>query len=171
MNWEAVGAIGEVVGAITVLVTLVYLAVQVKRNTLALKSAAAQAVHENFANWYSSAQSDSKLLDISTKGIRDYSSLSESEKAQFIAMFMSLSSHTQNAFVKWQEGSLSVELWRGWEYVSMNFFSTPGGRLFWKERAYLFSDAFQIYIRDDLMARDPHPDAKPWGTSDIMNSG
>lgn len=168
MNWEAIGAIGELIGALAVLITLVYLAAQVKQNTLALKSAAAQTVHENFAHWYSSVQNDPQLLDISTKGMRDYSSLTETERSQFIALFMTLSSYTQNAFVKWREGSLSPELWRGWEYISMNFYSTPGGKDFWNERGYLFADIFQSYMKDDLMKRSPHPNAKPWGSTDVM---
>lgn len=45
---------------------------------------------------------------------------SEIEKAQFIAMFMAFSLHTQDAFFKRREGSLSQELFRSWEYVTMN---------------------------------------------------
>jgi hypothetical protein len=30
MNWDAIGAVGELIGAIAVLITLVYLAVQIK---------------------------------------------------------------------------------------------------------------------------------------------
>ena len=33
MNWEAVGAIGEIVGAIAVVLSLVYLAAQIRQNT------------------------------------------------------------------------------------------------------------------------------------------
>jgi len=33
MNWEAIGAIGEILGALAVFVTLIYLAVQIKQNT------------------------------------------------------------------------------------------------------------------------------------------
>ena len=33
MNWEALGAIGEIVGAVAVVVTLGYLAVQIRKNT------------------------------------------------------------------------------------------------------------------------------------------
>ena len=170
MNWDAIGAVGELFGAIAVLVTLIYLTTQIKHNTLALKSSAAQAVHENFANWYSSAQGDPILLAVSIKGMRDYSSLSEIEKSQFVAMFMAFSSHTQNAYDKWQEESLTPELWRGWEYVSMNFFSTPGGNEFWKERSYMFADAFQSYIQNDLMNREPHPSSRPFGAENVFES-
>jgi hypothetical protein len=34
MNWEALGAVGEIVGAVAVVVTIGYLAVQIRRNTL-----------------------------------------------------------------------------------------------------------------------------------------
>ena len=67
MNWEALGAIGELAGAIGVIATLGYLAIQIRQNTSAVQSAAAQTVHENFAAWYSSAQGDSRLLGISSR--------------------------------------------------------------------------------------------------------
>ena len=167
MNWQAIGAVGEVLGAGAVFLTLIYLAVQIRQNTGALRSSASQAVHENFALWYAQTQSDPVLLDISIRGMADYASISETERAQFIALFMNFSIHTQNAFYKWQEGSLSSELWRGWEYVSMNIFSTSGGKEFWNERSYLFGDAFQKYVSEDLMTRTPHPRAKAWGAFEI----
>lgn len=37
MNWEAIGAIGEVVGAVGVILTLVYLAYQIRQNTIQLE--------------------------------------------------------------------------------------------------------------------------------------
>jgi len=33
MNWDAIGAIGEIVGAIAVLITLIYLAIQIRQNS------------------------------------------------------------------------------------------------------------------------------------------
>ena len=38
MNWEAIGAISQIVGAVLVGITLIYLAVQLRQNTSALKS-------------------------------------------------------------------------------------------------------------------------------------
>jgi hypothetical protein len=95
--------------------------------------------------------------------MKDYSSLTENEKAQFIAMFMTFSSYSQNAFYKWKEGSLSPELWRSWEYILLQFTLSPGGKAFWDERSYLFADSFSYYVINDLMLRKPHPKAKSWG--------
>ena len=40
MNWDAIGAIGETVGALAVFLTLIYLAIQIRQNTKAVKAAA-----------------------------------------------------------------------------------------------------------------------------------
>ena len=43
MNWEAIGAVGEILGAIGVIVTLGYLAVQIRQNTASNRQAAARS--------------------------------------------------------------------------------------------------------------------------------
>ncbi len=44
MNWTALGAIGELVGGLVVVATLVYLAAQIRQNTRATKAAATAAI-------------------------------------------------------------------------------------------------------------------------------
>ena len=167
---EKAHKLAELSAAIAVIISLVFVGLEIRQNTTAVQSAAAQTVHENFAMWYTSLQGDPELIDITTKGMRDYKSLSPTEKAQFVAVFMSFSAHTQNAYYKWTEGSLTPELWRSWEFVSMNFFSTPGGKAFWDERDYMFADAFQRYIKGQLMVKEPHPKAKPWGAFELQEA-
>src|SRR5437773_5516343 len=75
--------------------------------------------------------------------------------------------YSQNAFLKWREGLLASPLWLGWEFVIMNLVCAPGGKVFWKDRAYMFGDEFRRYIENDVMKREPHPDAKPMGAFSI----
>ena len=46
MNWDALGAIGEVVGAIAVVATLAYLAVQIRQNNKLSQTTAVQTVSQ-----------------------------------------------------------------------------------------------------------------------------
>ncbi|MGI9325019.1 MAG: hypothetical protein ACR2PZ_07355 [Pseudomonadales bacterium] len=43
MNWEAIGAVGEVLGAVGVILTLVYLAAQIRQNTAMMTAQTVQA--------------------------------------------------------------------------------------------------------------------------------
>lgn len=167
MTIQDLGSIGELVAAIATVATLVYLAVQIRSNTIAVRSAAAQTVHEAFATWYQMLATDAALAQLVADGLRDYASLSETNKARFVATFMAFLSYSQDAFIKWREGSLSADLWLGWELVMMNLVNSPGGREFWGERGYLFGDEFRNHVENDIMKRKPNPSAKPMGAFSI----
>ena len=51
MNWEAIGAIGEMVSAIGVIATLGYLAVQIKQNTRAIRGATLNARENEYSQF------------------------------------------------------------------------------------------------------------------------
>ena len=48
-NWEAIGAIGEVVGGVAVIATLLYLAIQIRQNAQSVRNAASLSVNEGLA--------------------------------------------------------------------------------------------------------------------------
>src|SRR5438477_10652906 len=103
MTLNDLANIGQIVGALAVVVSLIYVALQIRQNTNAVRSATAQAVHEHFASWYYLLANDAELSQVAVNGLRDYFSLSETEKARFIAMFMAFLSYSQNAFLKWRD--------------------------------------------------------------------
>ena len=167
MNLNDLANLGQIIGAMAVVVSLNYVGLQIRQNTNAVRAAAAQSVHEHFASWYHLLASDESLAQVVIDGIKDYGSLSEKDKARFIATFMAFLSYSQNAFLKWRQGLLAPSLWLGWEQIIMNLAGAPGGRAFWKERAYLFGEEFRRHVEDDLMKGTPHPDAKPLGAFSI----
>jgi hypothetical protein len=167
---QDLGNLGEIVGAMATVATLIYLAVQIRANTRAVQSSAAQSVHEAFATWYRMLAADGELAQLVTNGLRDYASLSEIERGRFVSAFMAFLSCSQDAFIKWREGTLSSELWSGWELVMMNLVIPRGGQEFWRERGYLFGEEFRSYVENEVMTRKPHPRAKPMGAFPIGDS-
>jgi hypothetical protein len=171
MNLNDLANLGQVIGAIAVVISLIYVALQIRQNTNAVRAATAQSVHEHFAGWYLLIASDETLAQALVDGLKDYGALSERDKARVVAVFMAFLSYGQNAFLKWRQGLLAPSLWMGWEQVLMNLAGAPGGKMFWKERSYLFGEEFRLYIEEDLMKRTPHPDAKPLGAFAIGPHG
>ena len=52
MNWDAIGAAGEIIGATGVLISLLYLASQIRKNTHAIESSAHQGMlHQHNSLW------------------------------------------------------------------------------------------------------------------------
>jgi len=69
MNLNDLANLGQIIGAVAVVVSLFYVAHQIRQNTNAVRSATAQAVHEHFANWYHLLASDPVLSQIAAKGV------------------------------------------------------------------------------------------------------
>jgi hypothetical protein len=62
MNWDALGAMGELFGALAVVLTLGYLAVQIRQNSDGMKVAAKLDIEKNFNEYTSYAKSDQALF-------------------------------------------------------------------------------------------------------------
>jgi hypothetical protein len=79
MNLNDLANLGQVIGALAVVVSLFYVGHQIRQNTNAVRSATAQSVHEHFASWYHLLASNESLSQVVVDGLKDYGSFSEKD--------------------------------------------------------------------------------------------
>jgi len=89
MNWDALGAVGEVVGALAVVLTLGYLAVQIRHSTKSAEDAVFRDVFSAVTLQFS-AMLDGPNSDAILKGLVDFNVLTEREKYIFDGLMTSL---------------------------------------------------------------------------------
>jgi len=134
MTIETLASLSQIIGAVGVVGSLIFVGLQIRDNSNAVRSATAQAVHDNYAGWYLALTSNGQALATAAKGFVNLDALAPVEKEQFVCTFMAFLSHSQNAFHQWKAGHLSDGLWAGWDALMMNLVNTPGGAAFWAER-------------------------------------
>jgi len=88
MNWEAIGAIGQIVGAVLVGITLIYLAVQLRQNTSALKSSAFLTISTLMSSTMEVWATESDLAPLLIKAQAGLDDLSPAERARFGFLMM-----------------------------------------------------------------------------------
>ncbi len=71
MNWDAIGAAGEVGGAIGVIITLVYLAVQIRQNTRAMRASSAREILFRFSDWHRDNVKDAEWRRVYDRSLED----------------------------------------------------------------------------------------------------
>ena len=81
MNWEAIGAVGEIVGALGVIVTLAYLATQVRQNTDSMQASSELNLSNRSADWMSMMALNPELSIIHDKAEENPESLAPEERA------------------------------------------------------------------------------------------
>jgi hypothetical protein len=112
MNWEALGAISEAVGAIAVFISLLYVAVQIRQNTKQLSRSAEAAQLSAFERNVESGNHIRELLilhpDLSQlllSGFRSFKELEASEKFRFGMLLRNIFAGIQGGYIR----QLSVE--------------------------------------------------------------
>ncbi len=67
MNWDAIGAIGEISGAIAVVATLLYLSKQIRQNSRSVEISALRDTTAQWNHWSEMLATSADLADIVAK--------------------------------------------------------------------------------------------------------
>ena len=111
MNWDAIGAIGELVGALVVVVTIVYLAAQIRQNTIATKLSTSSTYQKAYSDVELTIASNPELADLLRRS-RTGAELSNSEKLQQVVLYRTIFRAWQNTFSQHKLGAIEMEVWQ-----------------------------------------------------------
>ena len=154
MNWDAIGAIGDAVGGIGVLLTLMYLSVQTRQNTRAVRAATYSQVSESFSAISLALFQDPIAEDLVRRAREDPASLSDEELSRYGAFLLSYLRRAENMHFQSEEGTLDVETWLGIRDSIFLLIGTEPARHWWSERGRLFNVKFRQFVEDGLAASE-----------------
>jgi hypothetical protein len=89
MNWGALAAIAEIIAAVAVVVTLLYLSREVRHNSRSVEIAALRDTTAQWSHWSNMIATSPDLAEIVCKGNISYQALSEPEKLRYGAYVQS----------------------------------------------------------------------------------
>ena len=150
MNLQELSQIGEFLGGLSVLLTLVYLAVQIRGNTKVVRSTGAQQTHDTMIQLYGQLAGDAKLNRIFRNGTQNLDSLTEDETGQFYAFWSATLYVAQNWLYQKDRGVLDEELVATWLAGLSSNFHADGFKTYWSGRQYMFSDVLQNWVEDGM---------------------
>ena len=158
MNLDDLGNIGEFVGAVGVIASLVYLALQIRQNTKSTRTAMYQAATRDMFDAADLIASDADLNSIWFEGLRDFDSLPREEKRRFASCMFSLLRRYANALHQTNTGMIDGEWWVEASYTLEYTISHPGFQTWWKEGRSLFRPDFREFI-DQVVSGSERPGA------------
>lgn len=146
MNWEAIGAAGEILGALAVIASLLFIGVQIRNNTRATQAAASHNVTDTFISIAKSIAADPELARIWAQQTTDISVLSTNDLQRLIPINVIVLKSFEDAFHHRQMGQMSDEMWDGWQALILTICNYAGIRHYWEQRKTFFSRTFQEFV-------------------------
>ena len=155
MNWDAIGATGEVLGAIAVVVSLVYLAFQIRQNTRQIdentKAAQAAAFDSSIAHTFKARLAiveNSDVARIYLEGSNAPDSLSDEDRVRYRLIMHNILWSLWNMQSQSQVGELAAETSSAQLATLRRIIPTPGFRWFWDNYSQEFGASFQNIVQD-----------------------
>ncbi|MGR8949254.1 MAG: hypothetical protein ACU84Q_14490 [Gammaproteobacteria bacterium] len=159
MNWDAMGAIGEVVGAIAVVATLIYLALQIRQNTKATRTATHQTQVDSQIGINTSIATDDKLADLIARANDGYDELKAGEQIQLLHLYVNFFNLWHSAYWNNKEQFLSEHAWPIWDTGMAGLFSAQiACRTVWARVAPIYDTEFQQHVNGIVDRLGPIPD-------------
>ena len=144
----------EAISVAAVVLSLVFVGLQMNESTRATRSATAAETTATIADWYTFVASDQQVSNVLRRFIIDPQSLTVDEQYQAVMTFHSLMLILQSSFYLEEEGTLSPEIRRS---MTQAILSKPGVRFYWEQRKAIFvNEAFIAFIEQTLSSENTH---------------
>ncbi len=166
MNWDAIGAIAELLGAVGVIASLVYLATQIRQsreqmnqNTVALRTAAYQQLLSDGLHVGGTQALIVPGLDrVVRLGLADFACLGEEDAFRFTLWMAGVVHAFENAHYQYRVGMLDEERWQKHYADVRGFFGWPGVAQWWRAAPPNVSPEFVALVEQILGAETESAD-------------
>lgn len=156
---QALGSLGEFVGALAVVISLIYLAQQMSQNTISVRAASFNSMVQNSLRLLEHAFRDSEFAAFLHRAETDPRALSPSEKIRWDAYMTAAYRHFGNLVYQYRVGALDDQMWQSYERTLRDHLRSHAWASWFDEHRHLFSDALQDHV--DRLKAELAAEARP----------
>ena len=132
MDILELGAIGELVGGIAVIASLIFVGLQIRQNTRTTRSSAQLDSARFWSEQNIRAALSSDIARIVEVGLTDESSLTEDEQRRLMFWISHHFFMVEALFHQWRSGELPEHSWLPHKHTIAGLVVTPAGQTWWR---------------------------------------
>ena len=150
MEIQDLGAIGEFVSALAVVMTLAYLSVQVRDQN---RESRIRTVQDLIHSWNERLRSSIEVPDVTdifARGSVSYINLELKDQPRFAAILGRMTRIFEGLYIQNIEGRIDCDLWVGIENSIVDLYSQPGCKELWATRSHWYSTKFVKFLSEQI---------------------
>lgn len=167
MTWETAGVIAEIVAAISVLISLWYLAIQMKQNTELERAELEVQLGLSWAELHDNMIQNPSLARAYDLAAESWHELSD-EDARSYLWFVAKSFHIlEGMFRQHRRGLLTDDVWAPYERYIFGVLQIEAVRGWWQSDGSVTSREFQTHV-DNLLSSPPEVSWRQVSTAEMV---
>ena len=152
MNWDAIGAVGEIMGALAVVVSVAYLAVQIRKQTAESRLAAARELSTLYINTLRATREDKEFASVYLKAIQHYDDLPIDERFRVAIAIQEAFRMFEQHFVHIRQQKVDPIFVESVNLSFEEWLTFPGVQSWWDQSKDMFVTQFRDHV-DDLIEK------------------
>ena len=153
MNWDAIGAIAELLGAVGVIASLVYLARQIRDGQRALRASSYQQFRQDLHQTMNDGMTDPGFSRTVISGMTDFDQLKDVDAHQFTFWIHGVMHSYENAHYQYRMEMLDDDRWEMHRLDLCGLLGRPGVTQWWqstRQGRSSFSPSFVALVEEVL---------------------
>ncbi|HVF35979.1 MAG TPA: hypothetical protein VND91_11710 [Candidatus Saccharimonadia bacterium] len=146
MSLEQASYLSQIVVAIAIVPSLLFVGVQLMQNTKAVRTSASQAHAALYHQIVASLVDDAEFARIWREALADFEARTPDERVRFLAFTSTLFRFYESSHVQWLRGQLDREHWHTIEQMAASLSAQPGIKAWWALRRYWHSEKFRRWF-------------------------
>ena len=160
-NWEIISAVIEIIGTTAVIVSLLYVAKQVKNGNAWNRTSTFREIMVGLIN-QNNVMFGPENVELVATGFKSYSMLNPLEKMRLDHLMSNFFQYPEDSWNSSKAGLLSEETMDNWAwYLKTRMFPYPGVREWWTHYKSGYAPGFQDWVGTIIEQTDPSED--PYG--------
>lgn len=143
MSLEQAALISQIISAIAVIASLIFVGFQLSQNTRAVRASTSQAHSATYLQAVTSLFDDAEMASIWRRGLLDFNALDDDERVRFLAFTSALFRFYEASRIQMLRGQLDNEHWHTIKQQIVSLAGQPGIAAWWKLRRSWHSEDFQ----------------------------
>lgn len=152
MSLSDLAALGSFVSGIAVVVSFVFLAIQLRQNTQAVRASASQAHAAELSQIMEPLIAHSDIAHAWRAGLADPRALNDDDRMRFLAICSGIFRFYDTQRLQWRHGQLDAEHWHSVQTQIGDIVRLPGIQIFWQMRRHWHSAEFRSWV--DALPKD-----------------
>ena len=136
---QDLGNLGEFVGALGVVFSLIYLARQMRHNTTSVRAAAFNSMTENSIRLLENTFPNAEFAEFLRRAQSDPSELTPAQSIQWDSYMTAVFRHFGNLVYQYRVGSLDRQMWEAYQRTLKEHLRTPAWRTWFEGNSDIFS--------------------------------
>lgn len=153
---ETLGNIGDLLGGIGVIITLLYLANQIRQNTCSMRASAFQTSQRDIADKLDSLSSDPELIRIYFDGNHEFATFSREDRRRYATFMTGLLRRYETLLYQTRVGNIDREEWEGLLTELRTIFKYPGARAWWSQGSSSFNRELREFLEREVLSIERH---------------